>query len=421
MAQEVVAPIELAAEVRTPRPSRLRRAMALSRQHPLGVFGLLCVALLLGAGLFADILAPYDPLQPSRVTQTVGSLAEPVSADDTVVIIDNPKTGLGSTISIEEEQVRILFILSEVGNQMEVEVTRGVNDTIAAAHDAGAQFFLPEAVRKLESPSLEHPFGTDRLGRDVLSRVIWGARISLMIGIVSILAGVTLGSFFGVVSGYTGGFTDSIIQRGVDVFLAFPALVLLLAIIAVIGDPDSSVRKAIDDVLSPILSEDGSFWGIPNFVDIFVVSLAIGLGVSVGTARIVRGAVLSLKENVYIEAARSIGATPGRIMRSHILPNVAALIVILASIFLPIAILAEAAISFLGVGVPEPTPSWGADLSDKNREDALQGFWWPAFFPGLALSLVVLGFNMLGDAFRDISDPRLRTGGGGGRGGTPAL
>jgi len=424
MAQEVAAPIELAAEARGPRPSRLRRILHLSRQHPLGVFGLLCVALLLGAGLFANFLAPYDPLVPNRVTQTVGTLAESVSDDDTVMSIDNPDTGLGSTISIDEEQVRILGILSEVGNRTEAKVVRGVNDTIAAPHEAGANFFQTDAVKKLHSPSFEHPMGTDGLGRDVLSRTIWGARISLMIGIVSILAGVTLGSFFGVLSGYTGGLTDSIIQRGVDIFLAFPALVLLLAIIAVIGDPDSSVRKLIDDLLAPILAADGSFWGIPNFVDILVVSLGIGLGVSVGTARIVRGAVLSLKENVYIEAARSIGASPGRIMRAHILPNVAALIVVLGSIFLPIAILAEAAISFLGVGVPEPTPSWGADLSEKNRESALQGNWWPAFFPGLALSLVVLGFNMLGDAFRDISDPRLRTGGaggGGGRGGAPAL
>jgi peptide/nickel transport system permease protein len=193
---------------------------------------------------------------------------------------------------------------------------------------------------------------------------------------------------------------------------------LLLAIITVIGDDSSAVRKFLSNN-TPV--PDGTFWGIPNFLDIVVVSLAIGLAVAVGTARIIRGAVLSLKENVYIEAARSIGASPSRIMRSHIMPNVLALIVILASIFLPIAILAESAISFLGVGVPEPTPSWGADLSEKNREDALQGYWWPAFFAGFALSLVVLGFNLLGDAFRDISDPRLRGGSSGppgaGRGG----
>jgi ABC-type dipeptide/oligopeptide/nickel transport system permease subunit len=414
MAQEVVAPIPLEQEVKAPGPNRLQRMFHLARRHPLGVFGLLCVGLLFGAGLFADIVSPYDPLFQDRETRTVGSLGESVSADDTTFLIINPGTGIGSTIFLGEEQVRLDFPISEIGDESVFEVIRGVNDTVAVDHEAGESFYLDNAVKQRYSPSLDHPFGTDRAGRDVLSRTIWGARISLMIGLVSIFVGVTLGAFFGVLSGYLGGFTDSVIQRGVDILLAFPALVLLLAIITVIGDENSNVRQAIDDLLAPVLSQDGSFWGIPNFVDIFVVSIGIGVAVAVGTARIVRGAVLSLKENVYIEAARSIGASPSRIMRSHILPNVAALIVILGSIFLPIAILAESAISFLGVGVPDPTPSWGADLSEKNREDALQGYWWPAFFPGLALSLVVLGFNLLGDAFRDISDPRLRGGGGGG-------
>jgi peptide/nickel transport system permease protein len=423
MAQEVAAPIELQEEARAPRPSRFRRILQLARQHPLGVLGVFCVSLLFVAGLFADVMSPYDPLAVDRENQTVGTLGESVSADDTTFTIIDPGTGLGSTIFIGDEQVRIEFPVSEIGNESVFDVIRGVNDTVPADHEAGQSFYLTNAVKSLYEPSFEHPFGTDRSGQDVLSRTIWGARISLMIGLVSIFFGMTLGAFFGVVSGYIGGFTDSVIQRGVDIILAFPALVLLLAIIAVIGDPDSSVRKAVDDLLSPIMAEDGTFWGIPNFVDIFVVSLAIGVALAVGTARIVRGAVLSLKENVYIEAARSIGASPTRIMRSHILPNVAALIVVLGSIFLPIAILAEAAISFLGVGVPWPTPSWGADLSGPNRTDALDGFWWPVFFPGLALCLIVLGFNLLGDAFRDISDPRLRGGGGGGggRGGTPGI
>jgi len=140
----------------------------------------------------------------------------------------------------------------------------------------------------------------------------------------------------------------------------------------------------------------------------------------VGTARIVRGAVLSLKENMYIDAAHAMGASDARIMFKHILPNVAALVVVLSTIFLPIAILAEAAISFLGIGLPAGTPSWGADLGDPNRSEAFQGSWWLVFFPGLALSLVVLGFNLLGDTFRDLSDPRLRgsgLGGGGSSGG----
>jgi ABC-type dipeptide/oligopeptide/nickel transport system permease subunit len=335
--------------------------------------------------------------------------------------IEGLTTGLGSVITIGEEKVRIDFFLSE-SDVSEVEVARGVQGTEASAHEAGEGFLIPNLINKLQAPTLKHPFGTDTLGQDVLSRTIWGARISLLIGIVSVTVGISLGAFFGVLSGYLGGLVDSIIQRFVDMLLAFPALVLLLAIIAVVGDESSSVRSAINDVLSPILAADGSFWGIPAFVDIFVISVGIGIAVAVGTTRIVRGAVLSLKENTYIEAARSTGASSARIMWSHIFPNVAALVVILGSIFLPIAILAEAAISFLGIGVPTGTPSWGADIGELNRDAAIQGDWWPAFFPGLALSLVVLGFNLLGDAFRDLSDPRLRGGmgsggGGGGRGG----
>ncbi len=276
--------------------------------------------------------------------------------------------------------------------------------------------FDPQALDRealLEGPSWSHPFGTDRLGRDVLSRTIFGARISLMIGVVAIVFSVSIGAFLGVVSGYFGRLVDSVIQRSVDVLLAFPAIVLLLAIVTVIGDEDSRVRRFLaEDTPLP----EGSFLGVPFFLDIFILSLAIGaIGVA-GTARIVRGAVLSIKENVYVDAARALGASDARIMWSHIFPNVAALVVILASLFLPLAILAEAAISFLGIGVPVPTASWGADLTGPNRESALSGQWWPVFFPGLALSLVVLGFNMLGDAFRDISDPRLRGALGSGQG-----
>ena len=188
----------------------------------------------------------------------------------------------------------------------------------------------------------------------------------------------------------------------------------MLAVVTVFGDEDSAVRRFLaDDTPLP----EGSFMGIPFFLDILIISLAIGVAVVAGVTRIVRGAVLSLKENVYVDAARALGASDARIMLHHIFPNVVALVVILASITLPIAIIAEAAISFLGVGVPVPTPSWGADLTGPNRATAQTGAWWPVFFPGLALSLVVLGFNMLGDAFRDISDPRLRGTLGSGSGG----
>ena len=346
MAEQIAVPLELQEGAGRERPPLGRRLFTLARRHPLGVFGLLTIGLLVFAGVFAEVdllgvkfgVAPFDPQAIDR-----------------------------------------------------------------------------DAL--LDGPSLTHPFGTDRLGRDVLSRTIFGARISLMIGLISILFGVTIGAFLGVVSGFLGRLVDSLIQRSVDVLLAFPAIVLLLAVVTVFGDEDSRVRRFLaEDTPLP----EGSFLGVPFFLDIFIVSLAIGIAVIAGIARITRGAVLSIKENVYVDAARALGASDARIMWSHIFPNVAALVVILASITLPLAILAEAAISFLGVGVPVPTPSWGADLTGPNRESALSGSWWPVFFPGLALSLVVLGFNMLGDAFRDISDPRLRgaLGAGGEKGGT---
>ena len=414
MAQEAAVPLEITDEVR-PRPNPLRRALSLGRQHPLGVMGLLFVGLLVIAGVFSELLAPYDPLAPNRVTNEVGELAVSIGPEDKVIEVANFGAGNGSVLEIDQEKMAVTFVQSQTSVSAVLSVQRANGGTKAASHEAGSTF-ISTRINKLQSPSMDHPFGTDQLGRDVLSRTIFGARISLLIGLVAISVGVTIGTTFGVISGYFGGVIDMLIQRIVDMLLAFPAVVLLLAIIAVIGDEDSSVRQFLANN-TPI--PQGSFLGVPVFLDIFVIALGIGVAVAVGTARIVRGAVLSLKENVYIEAARAMGASDLRIMLRHIFPNVAALVVILASVFLPIAILAEAAISFLGVGVPDPTPSWGADLTGPNRADALEGYWWPVFFPGLALSLVVLGFNMLGDAFRDISDPRLRGGmGGGGGGGT---
>ncbi len=417
MAREIALPIELEEERSEPR-RRWRRLLETARRHPLGVFGLFCVSLLFFCGIFADLIVPYDPIAVIRKTQTYGSLAKDIDAKDTRLVVANPKVEQGTNFNIDDERITVVTVLTPVADGTQVLVQRGSSPT---PHATGTVLKIDEAL-PLSKPTWSHPFGTDHNARDVFSRVIFGARISLLIGLVAISTGVTAGALLGIISGYFGKIIDTIIQRGVDILLAFPAVVLLLAIITVIGDEDSAVRKFLAKN-TPLPERE--FIGIPNFLDVTIVALAIGLAVAVFTTRVVRGAVLSIKENVYVDAARAMGASDYRIMRRHIFPNVVALVVILGSVLLPVAILAEATISFLGIGVPIPTPSWGADLSDeKSRQLMLEGYWWPVFFPGFALSLVVLGFNMVGDAFRDLSDPRLRGsglggGGSGGGGGGP--
>ena len=417
MAREVAIPLELEEERPEPR-RRLRKLLQTARRHPLGVFGLMCVSLLFFCGIFADLIVPYDPIATIRESRTFGTLAEPIDETDDRLEVTDAQLEAGSNFNIDQERINVVAVLTSSAEGTTILVQRGSS---ATPHEQGAVLQLETAIPN-ESPSWKHPFGTDHNSKDVLSRTIFGARISLLIGLVAVSTGVTAGAIMGVISGYFGKIIDTGIMRAVDILLAFPAVVLLLAIITVIGDEDSTVRRFLANS-TPL--PDREFLGIPNFLDVFIVALAIGLAVAVFTTRVVRGAVLSIKENVYVDAARSMGASDARIMMRHIFPNVVALVVILGSVLLPVAILAEATISFLGIGVPIPTPSWGADLSDeKSRSLMLEGYWWPVFFPGFALSLVVLGFNMLGDAFRDLSDPRLRgsglgggSGGGGGGGG----
>jgi peptide/nickel transport system permease protein len=226
-------------------------------------------------------------------------------------------------------------------------------------------------------PNLAHWFGTDEFGRDVLTRLIYGARIALFIGFAASFLGCTGGALVGVVSAYLGGKTDLIVQRVMDVLLAFPLLILALAIVSVLGR------------------------SIPNLI------LAIAIPMIPRTARIIRSSALSIKENMYVEAARAVGSPHQRVIVRHILPNIMAPYLVMLTAQLGSAILVEASLSFLGLGTAEPTPSWGLMLSGSAPLYAEKAPWM-AVFPGLAISLAVFGFNLFGDSLRDALDPKLR-------------
>jgi peptide/nickel transport system permease protein len=230
---------------------------------------------------------------------------------------------------------------------------------------------------RLAPPSWAHPFGTDDIGRDVLSRVIYGSRISLWVGLLAVGIGTCVGMIIGLVSGYWEGRLDLVLQRIMDALMTIPGLILALAIVSVLRPSTTNAMLAIAMVIIP------------------------------GNSRVVRGAVLSAKQNRFVEAAQAIGCRDYRIIASHILPNVTAPILILASIWLGNAILIEASLSFLGVGTQPPTPSWGLMLSSTGRAFMEQAPWL-AIFPGLAISLAVFGFNLFGDTLRDAWDPKLR-------------
>jgi peptide/nickel transport system permease protein len=285
----------------TPAATRLGRARArwaALRGKPLGVASAALIALLVLTALFADVLAPYDPLSAQ-----------------------------------------------------------------------------PEI--RLAPPSGDHPFGTDDIGRDVLSRVIHGSRISLWVGLLAVGIGTFAGTIIGLGCGYCEGRFDLVLQRVMDAITAIPGLVLALAIVSVLRPSTTNAMLAIAVVIIP------------------------------GNSRVVRGAVLSAKQNRYVEAAQAIGCRHPRIIATHILPNVTAPILVIASIWLGNAILIEATLSFLGLGTQPPTPSWGLMLSSTGRAFMEQAPWL-AIFPGLAISLAVLGFNLFGDTLRDAWDPKLR-------------
>ena len=250
-----------------------------------------------------------------------------------------------------------------------------------------ADFFAPYGMNEawvggfLEPPSASFWLGTDNVGRDILSRIIFGARVSVIVGLAAASLGTIVSTIIGTVCGYMGGKIDLVVQRGVDTWMCFPALIISMILVIIMGASILTIIIAL-----------AFTWGVPG-------------------SRVIRGAVISIKGNVYIEAAEAIGCSTSRILTKHILPNVMATVIVLFSIRVPGMILTEATLSFLGFGIPPPQPSWGSMLSTSGRQYMFisPGM---AIWPGLALASVVYGVNMFGDAVRDILDPRLRGGAG---------
>lgn len=257
--------------------------------------------------------------------------------------------------------VFVLFVL--LGLFANVLAPYGINDT--------------DLHRRLEGPSLAHPFGTDHLGRDVFSRVLMGAQVSMTVAVLASAIATIISVTIGAIAGYFGGWLDGLVQRFVDAWMTFPDLVLLIVVISVLG---------------------------PGAAQIILV---LGLLYGIGGSRIVRGAVISVRENTYTRAAQSIGAGWGHILWRHILPNIAPVVIVLFTTRIGAVILVEAGLSFLGLGVPPPAPTWGGMLSGTGRTYMYVGPWL-ALAPGLCLAVVVYSINIFGDALRDLLDPRMR-------------
>jgi peptide/nickel transport system permease protein len=232
-------------------------------------------------------------------------------------------------------------------------------------------------IQRLKPPSWAHLFGTDNLGRDLFSRCLYGARLSVIIGFSAAFLATVISVLIGALTGYLGGRFDLIMQRFVDAYMSFPELVILIAVVSVIGP------------------------GMPQIIG--VLSLAFGIAGS----RIIRGAVVSVREHMYVHASQSIGASTGRILWRHILPNIMPPIIVLFTTRVGAVILVESGLSFLGLGVPPPAPTWGGLLSGSGRTYMFQGPWL-ALAPGLCLTIVVYATNVFGDALRDLLDPRMR-------------
>lgn len=226
----------------------------------------------------------------------------------------------------------------------------------------------------LEAPNKEHLLGTDAIGRDLLSRLIYGVRVTLTVSLLAVAITFFLGTFIGLVCAYVGGWVDNVLMRIMDILLALPSIILALAIVAILGP---SLTNAM---------------------------IAVGVASIPGFARLIRGAALTIKSSMFVEASRSIGSSHSWILRRQFLPNVTGILLVYTTLFIGVAILDTAALSFIGLGAQPPTPEWGTMLSEGRNY--MQNAWWLATFPGIAITMVVFAVNFLGDALRDIFDPK---------------
>ncbi len=300
---------------------------------------------------------------PAASLDTGGAGAAPARSIDFIQLLrrlvkEKPFGAVGGVITL---------VLLVTGLFADVLAPYGMNDT--------------DKLNFLVPPSAQYWLGTDHLGRDMLSRIIFGARVSVVVGLTSSAITVAIAVIIGVLSGYIGGPFDLMTQRVVDAVMALPGLVLLLVIISMIGP---------------------GMWSV-------IVTLGVLGGIS--SSRIIRSAVIGIKENAYVAAAHAIGCTRGTMFVRHLLPNIMAPIIILFTLQIPGVILSEASLSFLGFGIPPPEPSWGAMLGGKARPYMMSAPWM-VLWPGVALAVVVFGTNIFGDALRDLLDPRLRGGAG---------
>jgi peptide/nickel transport system permease protein len=292
-----------------------------------------------------------------------------------------------SSVIVEEkkEQMLLVDLLKRLLKEKPLGTIGGIIVLVLFLTGIFAEFIAPYGYKEvnlmhtLEAPSTQFFLGTDNMGRDMLSRIIFGARISMFVGLGGAGLSVAVGTLVGGVSGFFGGKFDMVVQRFVDAFMCFPPLFFLLTVMAILG---------------------------PGLIQVILV---LGIQGGIRQSRVIRSAVIGIKENMYFEAAKAIGSSPLRILIHHVLPNIMAPIIILFSVSMGSMILMEATLSFLGFGIPPPVPSWGGMLSGSARTYMYIAPWM-AIWPGLALSIAIYGINMLGDAIRDLLDPRLRGG-----------